>query len=262
VLLLHGFADCAATFQFVADVIDPGLPLLAIDWRGFGGSARSPGGYWFPDYYADLEAMLDAFCTRGAARVVGHSMGANVAMIYAGVRPARIRALVNLEGIGLPRTQPSQAPARLAQWLDELRAPLSAGEYASLEQLAARIAKRNPRLTAEQSGFIAACWSEPLPGGGVRLLADPAHRRTNPYLYRREEIEACWRAIEARVLLVVGGASELLPRLAPEGGVESFKAIVPGLAIERVADAGHMLHHEAPRTIARLIEGFVGASLQ
>lgn len=261
VLLLHGFADCAATFQFVADEVDPGLPLLAIDWRGFGASARSPCGYWFPDYYADLEAMLDAFCPRGPARIVGHSMGANVAMIYAGARPARVRALLNLEGIGLPRTLPAQAPARLGQWLDELREPLAAGEYASLADLAARVAKRNPRLAAGQAEFIAACWSEPAAGGGVRLLADPAHRRTNPYLYRREEMEACWRAIEARVLLVVGGASELLPRLAPEGGVETFKSIVPGLVIERVAGAGHMLHHEAPRAVARLIENFAGTSL-
>ena len=191
VLLLHGFADCAATFQFVADEIDPGLPLVAIDWRGFGHTARSPGGYWFPDYYADLEAMLDAFCPKGPARIVGHSMGANVAMIYAGVRPARVRSLVNLEGIGLARTRPDQAPARLAQWLDELRAPLATGEYPSLAELAARVAKRNPRLTPGQAEFIAACWSEPSPGGGVRLLTDPAHRRANPYLYRREEAEAC-----------------------------------------------------------------------
>lgn len=261
VLLLHGFADCAASFQFVADAIDPQLPLLAIDWRGFGASARSPGGYWFPDYYADLEEMLDAFCQRGPARIVGHSMGANVAMIYAGVRPARVRSLVNLEGIGLLRTHPDQAPARLAQWLDELRGPVADGEYANLAELAARVAKRNPRLPPAQAEFVATCWSEPLAGGGVRLLADPAHRRTNPYLYRREEMEACWRAITARVLLVVGADSELLPRLAPEGGVESFKAIVPGLAVEQVAAAGHMLHHEAPRAIARLIEAFVGTTL-
>jgi pimeloyl-ACP methyl ester carboxylesterase len=188
-------------------------------------------------------------------------MGANVAMIYAGARPARVRALVNLEGIGLPRTQASQAPARLAQWLDELREPLSAGEYAGLAELAARVARRNPRLGPEQAEFIAACWSEPVAGGRVLLVADPAHRRTNPYLYRREEMEACWRAIEARVLLVIGGESEVLQRLAPEGGVESFKAIVPKLVIEQVAGAGHMLHHEAPRVIARLIENFVGASL-
>jgi pimeloyl-ACP methyl ester carboxylesterase len=261
VLLLHGYADAAATFQFVADEIDPCLPLAALDWRGFGASARSPGGYWFADYYADLEALLDALCARGPARIVGHSMGANIAMAYAGARPGRVRALVNLEGFGLPRTHPSQAPARLGQWLDELRAAPAFAEYESLEALAARIAMRNPRIAPERAAFVAACWSETRPEGGVRLLADPAHRRTNPYLYRREEMEACWRAIEARVLLVVGGESELPSRIGPEGGVDAFRALVRELAIEKVAGAGHMLHHEAPRAVARLVEAFVGNPL-
>jgi pimeloyl-ACP methyl ester carboxylesterase len=154
-LFLHGFADAAATFQFVADEIDPALPVLAIDWRGFGRSARSPGGYWFPDCYADLEAMIDAFCPRGRAHIVGHSMGANVAMAYAGIRPARVAGLVNLEGFGLARTDPAQAPERLAQWMDELRAPAAEAEYASLDELAARVAKRNPRLTAHRGAGAA-----------------------------------------------------------------------------------------------------------
>jgi len=260
VLLLHGFADCAATFQFVADEIDPGLPLVAVDWRGFGRSARSPGGYWFPDYCADLDELVDRLCPSAPARFVGHSMGGNVAMIYAGARPARVRALVNLEGIGLPRTQPSQAPDRLGQWLDELCGPPMPVEYASSDQFVTRVLRRNPRLNEERAQFIAACWSEPLPDGRVRLAMDPAHRHVNPYLYRREEMEACWRRIEARVLLVVGAESELPARLSSEGGVDSFRALVPGLAIERVAGAGHMLHHEAPRAIARLIEAFVGNS--
>lgn len=258
VLLLHGHSDCAATFRFLADELPQELPLAAIDWRGFGDSARSPAGYWFPDYYADLEAIVDALCPRGPARIVGHSMGANVAMVYAGVRPARVRALVNLEGFGLPRTQASQAPERIAQWLDEVRGRPPEAEYASVEALAERVRKRNPRLTPERALFVARCWSRPLPDGRVRLHVDPLHRHVNPYLYRREEMEACWRRIEAPVLFVVGAESELLPRLAPEGGVESLRSIVPKLSIETVAGAGHMLHHDEPRAVARLIEAFFG----
>ncbi|MEX0734053.1 MAG: alpha/beta hydrolase [Steroidobacteraceae bacterium] len=260
VLLLHGYADCAASFQFVADEIAPKLPLVAIDWRGFGRSERCAGGYWFPDYYADLERLIDVLCPRGPARVVGHSMGANVAMTYAGVRPARVRALVNLEGFGLPRTESSQAPARLEKWLDQLRQPVEFADYSDTADLAARIARRNPRLTPERAAYVAECWSAPLPGGGVRLLADPAHRLVNSYLYRREEMEACWRRIEARVLLVIGTESELIARLDAEDGVETFRRLIRDLRIERVAGAGHMLHHEEPRAVARLIETFVGDS--
>jgi len=258
VLVLHGYADCAASFQFVADEVSPELPLVAIDWRGFGGSARNPGGYWFPDYYADLEQFIDTLCPRNPARLVGHSMGANVAMIYAGVRPARVRRLVNLEGFGLPRTEPSQAPDRIGKWLDQQREAAEFADYADTAELAARILKRNPRLTPERAAYVAECWSAPKAGGGVRLLTDPAHKLVNPYIYRREEMEACWRRIEAPVLLVVGAQSDLVARLGGEGGVAMFRPLVRVLSIEQVTGAGHMLHHEEPRAIARLIESFVG----
>jgi pimeloyl-ACP methyl ester carboxylesterase len=258
VLVLHGYADCAASFQFVADEVAPELPLVAIDWRGFGHSARNPGSYWFPDYYADLEQFVDTLCPRAPARLVGHSMGANIGMIYAGVRPARVRRLVNLEGFGLPRTESSQAPARIEKWLDQLHEAAEFADYADTAELAARILKRNPRLTPGRAAYVAECWSAPKPGGGVRLLADPAHRLVNPYLYRREEMEACWKRIEAPVLLVVGAASDLVTRLGGEGGVEMFRPLLRELRIEQLAGAGHMLHHEEPRAVARLIESFVG----
>jgi pimeloyl-ACP methyl ester carboxylesterase len=260
VLLLHGYADCAASFQFVADEIAPTLPLVAIDWRGFGLSARVPGRYWFPDYYADLEQFIDTLCPRAPARIVGHSMGANVAMIYAGVRPARVRRLVNLEGFGLPDTEPHQAPARLGKWLDQQREAVEYGDYVNVAELAARILRRNPRLTAERAAFIANSWSAPRDGGGVRLLADPVHRMVNPYLYRREEMQACWRQIEAPVLLVIGSESDLLARLGAEGGPGMFRPLIRDLSIEVVAGAGHMLHHEEPRAVARLIENYLGSA--
>ena len=259
VLLLHGYADCAATFQFVADELPESLPLCAIDWRGFGRSARGGGGsYWFPDYYADLESFADALCPRAPARLVGHSMGANVAMAWAGIRPERVRALVNLEGFGLPRTSLDQAPARIAKWLDQLREPEEFGDYADAAELAARIVKRNARIPPERALYVAQCWSEPRSGGGVRLLADPAHRLVNPYLYRREEMEACWRRIEAPVLLVLGAESELVGRLGLEGGVDGFRPLVRNLRIETVAGSGHMLHHEEPRAVARFVASHFG----
>jgi pimeloyl-ACP methyl ester carboxylesterase len=73
-------------------------------------------------------------------------MGGNVAMSYAGVRPERIRRLVNLEGFGLPETHADRAPARLAAWLDELRQPPTLRAYDSVSGVAARLRMNNPRL--------------------------------------------------------------------------------------------------------------------
>jgi len=67
--------------------------------------------------------------------------------------------------------------------------------------------------------------------------------------------------LSGMMLLVVGVESELVARLLPEGGPESFRSFIRHLTIERVVSAGHMLHHEAPRAIARLIEAFVGIPL-
>jgi len=260
VLLLHGWADSADSFQFIADEIAPEFPLVALDWRGFGHSEWSPAGYWFPDYYADLEQLLDQLCPAGAARLVGHSMGGNISMTYAGIRPSRVRGLVNLEGFGLPRTEPSEAPGRHAKWLDQLREAPEFGDYADTADLAHRLMRRNPRLTQDRAAFIARCWTIPLQGGGVRLRADPAHRLVNPYLYRREEMEACWRQLTASVLMVFGGKSDLVTHLGMEGGEAAFRHCIPNLRVEVLADAGHMLHHEEPAAIARFIEDFLGSA--
>ena len=257
VVLLHGWADTADTFQFLADALERDWPLLAFDWRGFGGSDWTPQGYWFPDYFADLDALLERCCPGAPARLVGHSMGGNTALISAGPRPARIRRVVSLEGFGLPRSQPDDAPGRYREWLQQLRQPPAFGDYQDVAELAQLLRRRNPRLGADVAGFVAAAWTRPAPGGGVRLRADPAHRLLNPYRYRRDEAEACWSRIEAAALLVLGGQSEFLPRLGADGGEEYFRRWIPGVRVEFLEDAGHMLHHERPAAVARLVEAFL-----
>lgn len=256
-VMLHGFADTADTFQFLVDALERDWPLVSFDWRGFGRTGWARDGYWFPDYFADLDALLDVLCPRGPARLAGHSMGGNIALIYAGIRPQRIRAIVDLEGFGLPRTETSQSPARMARWLDQLREPPAASEFDSLESLAALLCRRNPRLPPERADFIARSWAQRTPDGHVRLTADPAHKRVNPYLYRRDEAEAAWRCIKAPVLLVLAGQSEYLPRLGGDGEHERFKGAIAHLRLEVLPNVGHMMHHEDPVSVARLVEAFL-----
>src|SRR5206468_3870999 len=101
--------------------LSPRRTVIAYDARGFGGTQWPRDGYWFADYLADLEAILDHVSPDAPVDLVGHSMGGNVAMLYAGIRRERVRSLTNLEGFGMQRTQPDQAPARYRQWLDEMR---------------------------------------------------------------------------------------------------------------------------------------------
>lgn len=259
-VFLHGWLDSSDTFQFVVDAFAHDHPIVALDWRGFGRSAWQNGPYWFPDYLADLEALLAEVSPDAPATLVGHSMGGNIACLYAGVRPERVARVVNLEGFGMARTRPEQAPERYRRWLDELRAPPTFSTYESLERFAAMLARRNPRLPPERAEYIAASWSKPLPGGACSVSADPAHKFVNPVLYRREEAEAIWRLAVAPTLLLLGGRSEFRARLGADGTDEYFGAIFPNLSIATVPEAGHMMHHEEPEAVAALIESFLAES--
>ena len=155
-VLLHGWADTSDTFQFVVDAFAADHPIVAPDWRGFGRSAWQGGPYYFPEYLADLEALLEAVSPDAPATLIGHSMGGNLACLYGGVRPDRVARIVNLEGIGMRRTRPDEAPERYRRWLDELRTPPEFARFDSLDRFAAVLRRRNPRLTEPRAAFIAA----------------------------------------------------------------------------------------------------------
>ncbi len=154
--LLHGWMDVGASFQFLVDALRGTWHVVAPDLRGFGQSAWQPQGYWFADYIADLEALLDHFAPGQAVNLVGHSLGGNIAMHYAGVRPQRVARLVSLDGFGIPAEDPGAAPGKYAKWLDALRDPPSFRPYADLDAVAARLRKNNPRLPADKAAFLAA----------------------------------------------------------------------------------------------------------
>ncbi|MFN9745705.1 MAG: alpha/beta fold hydrolase [Betaproteobacteria bacterium] len=269
-VLLHGWMDVGASYQFVVDAlaVAEGFErwVIAPDWRGFGRSLPPPGtdGYWFPDYLADLDALLDALLPAdGAAQVdlVGHSMGGNVAMGYAGVRPARVRRLVNLEGFGLPATRPQQAPKRLRQWLDELKTPQTLRDYASLDEVAGRLMKNNPLLPPDKAAWLAPRWSEQRADGRWHILGDPAHKRANPVLYRVDEVLESWKCITAPLLWVEGDRTDVAKwwgHRYPRSEFDERLAVL-GVPVTRavLSPAGHMLHHDQPEALAAELAAFL-----
>ncbi|MDO9360626.1 MAG: alpha/beta hydrolase, partial [Polaromonas sp.] len=196
--------------------------------------------------------------------LVGHSMGGNVAMLYSGARPARIRKLVNLEGFGMPATRPDQAPGRYAKWMDEIKS-LHKGEmalkpYQDATGVARRLMRTNPRLSQGKADWLARQWASPDSSGQWNILGDPAHKITNAQLFRVDEVLEIYRCITAPTLAIeasddsLGGWWKGKYTLAEYH--ERLKS-VPKLTTALVQDAGHMLHHDQPEQLASLIENFL-----
>jgi pimeloyl-ACP methyl ester carboxylesterase len=261
--LLHGWMDVSASFQFMVDYLQKDWHVIAPDWRGFGLTERAHADtYWFADYIGDLDAILHHYAPDEAVRLVGHSMGANVSTSYAGVRPQRIERLVNLEGVGMAGSRAEQAPRRIEKWLDELRAPPTMRSYASPAEVAARLQKTNPRLTDERAAFLSTHWAGETAPGQWEILGDPAHKGISPHLYRLDEVLACWARITAPTLYIEATETDMARWMGAKDSarleIDRRIATIPNVTTRMVENAGHMLHHDQPQVLARLIEDFLG----
>jgi pimeloyl-ACP methyl ester carboxylesterase len=273
-VLMHGWMDVAASYQFMVDALSEAFfkdrLIIAADWRGYGKTTGAPvDNYWFPDYLADLDFLLDHYAGDRPVDLVGHSMGGNVVMMYAGSRPNRIRRLINLEGFGMPVSTPDKAPARYAQWMDELkklqRGELNLTAYDKADGVARRLMKTNPRLARDDAGkakanWLARHWAAENAQGKWDILGDAAHKIVNANLSNVAEAIELYKNISAPVLVVEASDDSLSGwwngRFTLAEFHERLKN-VPNCTIQVVQDAGHMMHHDQPLVLAQMLESFV-----
>lgn len=255
-VILHGWMDVSNSFQFVVDALKSEWRIIAPDLRGFGLTQWSDSAYWFPDYYADLDAILDEVSPDKPVYLAGHSMGSQVASVYAGIRPERVARLVILDGLNVPDMPPESAPKKLRKWLDQIKEKQSHKDYDNYEALAERIRKHHDRLSEERALHVAKGWGLKNEAGRVELVGDPKHRIHGPTLYRLAEATAVWKEVTAPVLCIDGGISGMYKMLGEEE-VARRRAIFQDSQTVVIPDCGHMVHFDEPEEVARIMEKFL-----
>ncbi|MBP5986249.1 MAG: alpha/beta hydrolase [Azonexus sp.] len=264
--LLHGWMDVSASFQFVVDELQRDWNIVAPDWRGFGNSTWLNRPYFFAEHLGDMEAILNRYAPEGPVQLVGHSMGGILACLYAGLRPERVARVISLEGFGIAPTTPDMAPERYRQWLGTLQKPPRMHAYTDRPAFARRLLQSDRFLTPERADYLskhlARIGDGETRGGerrhGIIWNGDPWHKATSPYLFRLEESMAIWRQVTCPVLWVAGRQSWVVRDYATRpGDWEARRACFADVRETWIKDADHMLHHDQPAEVARIIEDFL-----
>ncbi len=257
VVCLHGFLDHAGSMKAVAQrLARRGLRVVAPDLRGHGrsGHVGAGGSYHLVDFVADLDALAR---TLGPApfTLVGHSFGAGIAGLFAGVRPERLAQLVLVE-LALPTEGRASEPTdRLATHLDYLASAQAHPTFPDLATAVERLRTVVPIPPAQALATVERL-TEPC-AGGVRWRWDPLLRtRAGVTFHGLELPPERFRELVGRarcpVTLVYGDASDLR---------RASRSAVPGGLDERARDVvlrgGHNLHLESPAELAEVIAAAV-----
>ncbi|RFB01576.1 alpha/beta hydrolase [Parvularcula marina] len=265
VLLQHGGRDHARSWDFVVAGLVDDYCVVTPDLRGHGDSEHVPGGgYDSLDYMTDFAAILEDLEGQGMAppfRIIGHSLGGNIASHYAAAFPERVKLLVNIEGVGTPPAlyhQMTEQPAgqrwreaaekRLAESRRELRI-FKTPELAvrRMKQLHARV----PEEIVEHVALHAIRQRE----GGFSwkydgMLGFSRHRPQSP-----EEYIDLYRSVSCPVLILYGTNSFTTP--PDQDGRGQVFAQQKLITYE---GAGHWLHHERLDDFMRDIRAFLSVS--
>ena len=254
--------DCGASFKYMVAHLSDRFHLIAPDLRGFGETEHCASGYWFPDYFADLSVILDYFAPDTAVDLLGHSMGGNISLLYAGINPTRVGRVLSLEGIGMPPSKPSDALNKYQQWMQQILSNEPSKIYPSADMLKHSIYKGNPSLPDAIIEDLAELWGKPVgEGGAVMLKHDHKHRYVNPVRYSVEDTQEIWRSVQAKVGLVMAAESRIYKQFGINAGrVDEAKEALR-IAPENyylIENCNHMLHLEQPQKTAASVLDFFG----
>ena len=198
-ILLHGIARHAHTFDHLASNLARDYHVIALDMRGHGDSAWSPeGAYLVEDYVKDLEGLVGQLGLRKLT-LLGNSTGGRVVQVFAGLHPDLVERLV-VEDVGPERPQDiADAFARRVQQ--------EANGWASEDELVAQLVMQNRRTPEPLLRTYAHFGLKPQASGRLVWKRDPNLVKG----FVSTELWGQVSKITSPALYVIGGGSRLVP---------------------------------------------------
>lgn len=240
-VFLHGLSGVAEVWTDTITALGSDRPrCIALDQRGHGHSPRTPGAYAAGDYLGDLLRLVDE--VGGPVDLVGHSMGARVAILAAARHPDAFRSVVIVD-IG-----PEAWRANIT------------GTTRIFSSLPESFPDREAALALGRAGGRGEAWAERFvewrlgaqPDGTYRWLASRDGLIETVATQRARGYWGDWDRIDLPALLVRGGTSnELRPRI-----VEAMRTRNPQVAFVEIPDVGHIIPLLAPDRLAAEIRRF------
>ncbi len=234
-LMLHSIYDRAESWLPVAEKLSTSYRVIMPDLRGHYRSDWPETGYELTDYAADAAGLLDSL-NINRAFVLGHSLGALIAMVLSGQNPKRVRAVV-LED------PPSERSNDTRTWLGAL---LSA-KRATAEQTYVAIQGIHPERTEEdwrrESEWLRATSDGPFLALIEATAGEP------------ESFDAAMERISSPTLLLQAD-----PRKGGALSTEAARRVAErrdDRKLVRFPDTGHLIHIERPEKFLEAVEEFL-----
>jgi pimeloyl-ACP methyl ester carboxylesterase len=247
VLLLHGFAEGGFVWNSLVAELGESPSMLAMDMRGHGDSGWGPRDRYSTDVHEEDACFIIETLTLTDLVIVGHSVGAEIAIRLASRYDRRTRALVIIDGgPGISRAVTDHV---VRQFATQPRRYHSIASYANL------LATRMPFASAEVLAEYAGQALRASPAGGFELKCDPALRDW----IGLGDSNDLWPRLErakSPVLVVRGAASAAFSARSAQTLAEAFRRAT----LVTVPDAGHAVPMDNPHGLANVIRPFLIAS--
>jgi pimeloyl-ACP methyl ester carboxylesterase len=262
-LLLHGGRDHCRNWDWLAKRLRGEWHVIAPDLRGHGDSQWSlDGAYGMTGYIYDLAQIIHQQ-RLAPVTIIGHSLGGNIALRYAGIYPENVKKLVAIEGLGpSPKVLAERATKtideRMRTWI-ELQRGLAGRlprRYASIADAFKRMQEANKHLSPEQARHLTEHGVSQNEDGTYSWKFDNYVHVWPPYDMTVAEIEQLWGRITCPTLLAYGKESWASNPLE-DGRARHFR----NTQVVSFANAGHWVHHDQLDQFLSTVQGFLRDAL-